>query len=322
MLFRTFAFATAFSLTAALVQAAGLKSVEVPADGGGPAFKAFVWSPCAAEPVETKLGPIILKATRGCPVVGNALPLIVISHGHGGSSLGHHDTAETLANAGFIVAALNHPGDNFSDMSKSGDISAFIDRPTDIKRLVDFMINASPDAAKIDQQRIGFFGFSRGGYTGLVLAGAKPDFHDPSVICPDPAPMCGQMRRNEIPTRPLTQDSRIKAFVIADPLSFFPTEDTLKAVKAPLQLWGSQYGGDGVLPQSIKSLSENLPNRPEFQTVAGAGHFAFLAPCAAELVTSQPEICADASGFDRSDFHRSFDTQVLAFFKAQLNGAR
>ncbi|NTG28705.1 dienelactone hydrolase [Agrobacterium rhizogenes] len=319
MFFKTLAFAAAFSFTATLAQAAGLKSIEVPADGSGPVLKAFVWSPCAAEPVDTKLGPIVLQASRGCPVVGENLPLIVISHGHGGGSLNHHDTAEALANAGFIVVALSHPGDNFSDMSQSGDISVMFERPTDIKRVLDFMLGASPDAAKIDQQRIGFFGFSRGGYTGLVLAGAKPDFHDPSVLCPDPAPICGEIRRNELPTQPLTQDRRIKAFVLADPLSFFPTEDSLKAIKAPIQLWGSQYGGDGVLPQSVVSLSKDLPNKPDFHSVPGAGHFAFLAPCPAELVASQPEICTDASGFSRSDFHRSFDAQVLAFFTAQLD---
>lgn len=319
MFFRKLAVAAVFSFAATLVHAAGLKSIEVPADGSGPLLKAFVWSPCAAEPVETKFGPIVLQGTPGCPVVGEKLPLVVISHGHAGGSLNHHDTAETLANAGFIVVALSHPGDNFSDTSQSSDISVMFERPTDIKRLLDFMLDASADAAKIDQQRIGFFGFSRGGYTGLVLAGAIPDFHDPAVPCPDPAPICSEIRRNEIPTQPLTQDPRIKAFVLADPLSFFATEDSLKLIKAPIQLWGSQYGGDGVLPESVVSLSQDLPGKPEFHPVPDAGHFAFLAPCSSELAASQPEICTDAKGFNRSAFHQSFDAQVLAFFQAQLD---
>lgn len=225
-----------------------------------------------------------------------------------------------LADAGFIVVALNHPGDNFSDMSRSGDISAMTERPTDIKRLVDFLLSASADAAMIDPARIGFFGFSRGGYTGLVLAGAKPDFHDPNIACPDPAPICGQLRRNEIPTQPLTQDPRIKAFVLADPLSFFSKRDSLKDVKKPIQLWGSQYGGDGVLPQSVVSLAQNLPVKPDFHLVTDAGHFAFLAPCPVGLAQSEPEICADAPAFNRATFHRSFDAQVLQFFKVQLLG--
>ncbi len=305
-------------LTATWTHAAGLKSFEVPADASGPALRVLIWSPCAVAPADITLGPIVVSGVRNCPIVGDNLPLVVISHGHAGSSLGHHDTAETLADAGFVVVALNHPRDNFSDMSQSGDISVFVERPTDIKRLIDFMLNASPEAAKIDPSRIGFFGFSRGGYTGLVLAGAIPDFHDPHVSCPEPAPICGQIHRNELPTQPLTQDARIKALVIADPFSFFSTKDSLKNVKAPVQLWGSQYGGDGVLPENVIALTGDLPAKPEFHVVSNAAHFAFLAPCSPALTQSLPEICKDANGFDRVAFHKSFDADVLSFFRRHL----
>jgi predicted dienelactone hydrolase len=36
----------------------------------------------------------------------------------------------------------------------------FIARPTDSKRLIDFMLNKSPTASQIDPRGIGFFGFS------------------------------------------------------------------------------------------------------------------------------------------------------------------
>ena len=116
------------------------------------------------------------------------LPLIVISHGRGGSFVGHHDIAETLADAGFVAAAINHPGDTASDLSRSDDLSVFIERPNDIKRLVDFMIGASPAASNIDPDRIGFFGFSRGGYQGLVLVGAKPNRATAASSCSNPRP--------------------------------------------------------------------------------------------------------------------------------------
>jgi predicted dienelactone hydrolase len=62
-----------------------------------------------------------------------------------------------LADAGFVAAAINHPGDTASDMSRSDDLSVFIERPNDIKRLINFMIGASPAASNIDPDRIGFF---------------------------------------------------------------------------------------------------------------------------------------------------------------------
>jgi predicted dienelactone hydrolase len=313
-----FVLAAGLGLVAIAAQAAGLRTVEVPADADGPALRVQVWSPCAMPPEETRLGPLLLPAVRGCPVLGDQLPLIVISHGHGGGYLSHHDTAEALADAGFVVAALNHPGDNFADMSRADDIATMFERPTDIRRLIDFMLGAFPDAARIDPRRIGLFGFSRGGYTGLVIAGARPDFHDARVPCPEPAPICGQIRRNEIPTGPLTRDPRVKAAVIVDPLSFFPTTDSLRAVTIPVQLWGSQFGGDGVLPDSVAALARTLPDPPEFHLVANAGHFSFLAPCPPAWAKAQPEICADPAGFDRAAFHRDFDAQILAFFRAHV----
>ncbi|WP_028224115.1 alpha/beta hydrolase family protein [Paraburkholderia ferrariae] len=311
--------AVLLGLSATLTHAAGIKVIQVPADADGPALKAMVWTPCAGPAQELPIGPTILKGRRDCPTVGEKLPLIVISHGHGGSYLGHHDLAEVLADAGFVVAALNHPGDTYSDMSHAGEYSAFVERPEDIKRLIDYMLSASPDAGKIDAQRIGFFGFSRGGYTGLVLAGGEPDFLHADVPCVDPtAPICMQLARRDLPSTPMTHDPRIKAFVIADPLNAFPSADDLKNVKAPIQLWASEFGGDGVQPRNAPALANALPQKPEFHLVRNAAHFAFLAPCSDALKKDAPDICVDANGFDRVAFHQQLDSAVRAFFEANL----
>src|SRR5262249_53121869 len=158
----------------------------------------------------------VLTGVRDCSVDGEQLPLVVISHGRGGSFLGHYDTAETLADAGFIVAALCHPCDTPTGMSRSGDPSPLFGRPTHIKPLIDFMLRQPPVATKIDPQRIGFFGFSRGGYTGLVLIGANPDWAAVTEFCEQSlSHACDQIRRKEYPTQPFTHDARIKIAVIA-----------------------------------------------------------------------------------------------------------
>ncbi|MFS8048440.1 alpha/beta hydrolase family protein [Rhizobium sp. BR 314] len=318
MRFSKIGFLIVFALASVSAQAAGLASINVPASDGGPALSGFVWSPCATPPGEVQLGPVALPAVRDCPIVGEKLPLVIVSHGHGGGSLNHHDTAEMLADAGFLVVALNHPGDNFSDLSRAGDISIMFQRPADVKRLLDFILGKWYGAAKVDPDRIGFFGFSRGGYTGLVLAGAMPDFRDPTVSCPEPAPICGEIRRNEMPAEPLARDGRIKALVLADPLSFFTDKKSLKSVAAPIQLWSSEHGGDGVLPESVAALAANLPEKPDFHVVSASAHFVFLAPCPPALTALQPEICTDQEEFDRISFHKSFDGEVLAFFRRHL----
>ena len=306
-------------ISATVAHAAGIKFLTVPPDNTGPALKAIVWTPCAESTEDLTVGPYVLRGRRDCPTTGQRLPLVVISHGHGGSYLGHHDLAEILADAGFVVAAINHPGDTFSDMSHAADMSEFVERPTDIKRLIDYMLADAPDAARIDTARIGFFGFSRGGYTGLVLAGGNPDFAHANVPCPDAQlPVCQEIRHHKLPLTTLTHDGRIRAYVLADPLNEFPQAGDLQNVRAPIQLWASQFGGDGVLPETVPALADALPRRPEFHVVPESGHFAFLAPCSVSMKRRAPEVCVDASRFDRDAFHARFDQMGLQFFRANL----
>ena len=163
-------------LSASLACAAGLQRIEVPAGGGGAAIAGAVWYPCARPVTEVALARLHVTASPDCPVTGNGLPLVVISHGYGGNLAGHHDTAETLADAGFVVVAINHPVDSTDEMSRADTLAWFTERPVDIRRTIDFMLDTWPDHGRIDPGRIGFFGFSRGGYTGLVAIGAEPDF--------------------------------------------------------------------------------------------------------------------------------------------------
>jgi predicted dienelactone hydrolase len=142
-----FAIAAALCFGATVAQAAGVQFVDVPADAEGPALTGAVWSPCAAPARDVMLGRLIVPGVPDCPIAGDKLPLVVVSHGRRGLFSGHHDTVETLADAGFVVAAINHPGDNATDTSRTDDLSVLIERPADIKRLVDFMLGAWPDAS-------------------------------------------------------------------------------------------------------------------------------------------------------------------------------
>lgn len=315
--------AIGFCLTATLAQAAGLRWIDIPADADGPAIHGAIWYPCTEPPGEVKIDWAILPGVLDCPLAGDHLPLIAVSHGQGGTILlGNHDTAETLADNGFIVAAINHPGDTAQDRSRSNDLSVFVERPTDIKRLIDFMTGASLFAARIDQDRIGFFGFSRGGYTGLVLLGANPDWTGAaSNYCQQRQwPVCRQILGGKYPSQPLTHDPRIKAAVLADPgpLSIFFSAESMAPLKAPVQLWASQRGGSGLLANEVAALDANLPARHEYRVVSNAGHFAFVPPCPPALVKEEPEACVDAPGFDRVAFHRDFNAAVIAFFQQHL----
>ena len=305
-------------LATSLAHAAGFAFIDVPADRDGPALHGAVWTPCAMPAKPIDLGGMVVTGLRDCAILGARLPLVVVSHGTGGSFLGHHDTAEALADAGFVVAAISHPGDNFQDLSRQQHLSAFATRPVDLRRLVDFMLTTWAGHASIDANRVGVFGFSRGGYTGLVAAGAVPEFALRKDLCPPAStfPMCEEFRRGDIPPPP-TRDTRIKAAVIVDPLSVFDAKG-LKSVTLPMQLWSSEFGGDGVAPDSVAALRRDLPVAPDWHLATDAAHFAFLTPCPPALADARPELCRDKPGFDRVAFHARFDAEVVAFFKAHL----
>lgn len=325
-----FALASAFCLVATLAQAAGFRFITVPAEAGLPAFQAAVWSPCREQAGEVKLRAITLPATQNCAVSGEQLPLIVISHGYGGYFAGHHDIAEVLADGGFVVVALNHPVDaGGGDMSRADTPAALTERPADITRVIDYMLTAWSDHAKLDRARIGFFGFSRGGYTGLVVAGGNPDLRKMIALCPEnsPNPGCAGLRRNEMPAPTFAHDRRVTALVIADP-AFGPLFDLdgLKDVKIPIQLWASALSGEDrtggeVTLDYVAGIVRDLPVKPDYHLVLKAGHYAFVPPCTPDLAQRRPDICTDRPGFDRSAFHAQFNAATLAFFRKHLVGA-
>jgi predicted dienelactone hydrolase len=299
--------------------AAGLQRVDLPGNGSAPALAGAVWTPCAQPAGLVRLRRIMVPGVVNCPVKGEKLPLIVISHGFNGWFGGHHDTAEALADAGFVVAAITHKNE-FGRSWHAG-------RPAAIKRLIDHMLTRWPERARIDATRIGFFGFSRGGYTGLVLVGGAPDFWRIVRHCREvPAdPVCrpaGTPRRRSGRTAKRAKphyvhDARIKAAVIAAPLGVVFGREELKNVSVPIQLWRAEKDERELFPYHTDAVAKALPSKPDYRLVP-AGHFAFLAPCTARQAEAIPALCRDAGGFDRVAFHKRFNAAVTKFFKENL----
>ena len=307
-------------------RAAGIRDILIPADKNGPRILAQLWTPCAAPAseivVDSEIWPVAIRGVKGCAITQKRLPLVVISHGLFGDRFSHHDTAEFLADAGFAVVSLNHTQDSvlsYNDKSAS-DISPFLVRPIDIRRVIDWITIHRQADVDIDRNRIGFFGFSRGGYTGLILAGAAPDFHHPTFPCLEKIPLCREMSDNDVPAHAPGYEPRIKAFVLADPLSFFADKRTLEAVKAPIQLWSSALGGMGVTPANVEAIAQGLPVGPDFHRVPNSTHMSFIFPCTRAFAkTNPPLVCTDPPGFDRTEFHKTFNAEVLKFFRKNLS---
>jgi predicted dienelactone hydrolase len=305
---------------------AGFEQVMVP-DPSGPPLEVGIWYPSQDSATSQRLGAFEQFVANGGAVAGQGLPLIVMSHGTGGSFEGHYDTALALAEAGFVVAAVTHTGDNYREQTQVGRLE---NRPRHIKVLIDYMLASWPRHDTIDPSRIGMFGFSAGGFTALVAIGGIPDMSTIAPYCaahPDEW-TCRMIKdRNINLSSPLAgvpdwvHDPRIAAAVIASPaLGYTFSAKSLSAVTVPIQLWRGD--SDEILPHPnyAQTVYDRLPVKPEYHVVPNAGHFAFLAPCSQSLAAMVPEICHDPEGFDRTAFHREFNPAVVAFFKAKLPG--
>ncbi len=306
----------------------GYQTLEMPDPAGG-TVEIAVWYPAAADAslAVAHSGSYPLRLATDAPVRGDRLPLVVMSHGNGGESGSHWDTAVALARAGIVAAALTHTGDNWRDQSRAVHLP---ERPRQLKLLVDYMLADWTGHATIDPGRIGAFGFSSGGFTVLALAGGEPDlsatgphcsahptYYDCQLITRFPGAAAAIAR-----ARPVwIHDRRIRAVVAAAPaMGFAFGQAGLASVTQPLQLW--RAADDHVLPHPdyAQAVRDALPTPPEYHVVPGADHYDFLPPCNELLRRNAPVICASPAGFDRAAFHETFNREVVAFFVRTLGG--
>jgi predicted dienelactone hydrolase len=287
-----------------------------------------IWYPTSTTGTPQALELFSQTVALDAPVVGDDLPLVVISHGNGGSYAGHFDTALALAKAGFVVAALTHSGDNWRDQSRAIDVAA---RPRALGELITYMLDRWPGHGALDPRRVGAFGFSSGGFTVLTAAGGVPDLRRVGQHCAEHPAFydCSLINGHKqaavslLAPQSWVADRRIRALVVAAPaLGFTFGHEGLSRLTIPVQLW--RAAEDHVLPQPFyaDAVAKDLPTPPDYRIVAAADHFDFLAPCSAALVKQVPAVCHSAPGFDRAAFHAQFNTAVVAFLVRTLKTRR
>lgn len=290
-----------------------------------------IWYPSDAPVPKAINSPFRQALALNAKVSGDHLPLVILSHGYGGWMGGHADAALELAEAGYIVAAPEHPGNNSEDESAS-TAEWLVSRPADIATVIDFMLQDWPAAEHIAADRIGVYGFSAGGYTALVAAGAVPDFLQALQHCENnPQEFTCEIGMLEgiapeslgKEVQAVAGDGRIKAISVAAPgLSYMFDESALAAVNMPVQLWSGAV--DVRVPHASNgaNLAAHLPNIVETHIVEKAGHFAFMAECNPKLKEYNPRIwnmvCVDAEGFDRGAFHEQLNSALVNFFDKAL----
>ncbi len=316
------------SLIAPSAQAAGFERATVaaaqPIDIG-------IWYPSDDPPPDEFNTRFRQAVAIGGEPTGEGLPLVVLSHGYGGWMGGHADTALALAEAGFVAVAPTHPGTNYKD--KSAPPSEWmVSRPRHISSVIDFMLEEWGHSRRLAPGQIGVFGFSAGGYTALVAAGATPDIALAIEHCAgNPAEfLCRIGVIDEVAASSLrtsdaafSSDPRIRAISVAAPgLGFAFGRDGLADLSVPVQIWSGSLDDRVPHETNVAPLVQWLPGPAEVHVVDQAGHFAFLTPCNPATEDANPRIwnriCVDTPGFDRTAFHDIMNAGIIAFFDRTL----
>jgi predicted dienelactone hydrolase len=324
-------FALLFAIGVTDAGAVGFQWITV-ADPEDQPLDVAVWYPSDSPVAPQALGPYRQTVAADGAISGSQLPLVVISHGTGGGAGSHFDTALALAEAGFVVAAITHTGDNFKDRHDSFRARSLISRPRHVVRTVDHMLTIWPAHGSLDPTRIGIFGHSAGAFTALVAVGGTPNLDRIAQRCRErpedqvcqPTPEHGETNDRAQTGAPVfMHDPRIGAAVIAATGLGMTFEDGgLSAVRVPIQMWRAAEDRIAVDQWSTAIIRRELPTPPDEHVVALAGHYAFLPPCSDALAAAAPEVCVDAPGFDRAEFHRTFNETLIAFFRARLPASK
>jgi predicted dienelactone hydrolase len=144
-----------------------------------------LWYPAAASATEA---PVVLGApdqpvfiagrvARDAPwAEGPRRPVIVASHGFGGAARQLTWLGSALARAGYVVVAVDHPGTNGIDGITAEGTYAAWERAGDLAAALDIAARDPVVGPRLDLQRVGAIGFSLGGWTAALLAGARTDF--------------------------------------------------------------------------------------------------------------------------------------------------
>lgn len=308
-----------------------------------------VWYPAAKEAIEQPLvvGPPgrplfeIGAVAADAPLAdGGPRPVLLLSHGFGGSAriMGWFGIA--MARAGYVVIAVDHPGNNAVDgMTLAAAVLPW-DRAEDLRSALAAIEDDAAFGPHLDKTRVGVAGFSAGGFTALVAAGARPDpDHFVAFCAANPSDgvclpqMEMQMTQADVAKTLAVPEIAAErahageghalpevraAFVMAPALVQMLAADSLAEMRLPVFVMLGD--ADKVAPPATNGLvaAKAIPGAA-LEQAPGVGHYDFLANCteAGRAIVPQCKI-----GVPQDETHRRAIAMAEQFFAKALGKAK
>ena len=311
----------------------------------GDELRITVWYPAAPGAVEAPLdigppGKPLFTPGSAAPDAAfedaRPRPVILLSHGFGGTARIMAWFGTALARHGYVVVAVDHPGNNGRDpMTIAGAVLSW-ERPGDLATALDTAKSDPTIGPHLDLNRLGAAGFSAGGFTSLVEAGARVDFDRFLRFCdahPDDG-ICAPQKEFQFSRSDAEQFLALPAvapalahrkddlsipgvkavFVMAPGIVQSLDPESLKGMRAPVRILLGD--ADKVAPPATNGeVAAALIPGAKLTVLPHVGHYDFLAECTPAGDATVP-VCP--TEVPRAATHKTAIDEALAFFDATL----
>jgi predicted dienelactone hydrolase len=282
------------------------------------------------------------RVVPGAPLssVARLWPVVLLSHGTGGSGPGMGWLGCRLAAAGYIAIAVSHHGNTAAEPYRAQGFLCWWERARDLSVILDRLAAEGPFTARLDVSRVFAAGFSLGGYTVLALAGAitelalfeqwlagqggrgrgPREFPDLADHFTSLLATSSEFRASVARHGRAYYDPRVKAVLAlapAPPVRGF-TPQSLQAVRLPVRTLVGGADAEAPAETCASWLAGLLPNCQLTLLGPDVGHYVFLCEATEMGRSSEPVLCVDAPGVDRGAIHDQVAGTAIALFRSEV----
>jgi predicted dienelactone hydrolase len=318
-------------------EAPGLVEQDIEAPHHGRAMSMAVWYPATDGKAELFADNPVFRGgyvRRDAKLTTGKHPLVLLSHGMGGSYLSLNWLASGLAEKGAIVISVNHPNGWFKDRKVEKMFDHWT-RVQDLQVALDHVLADEKFAGSLDTSRVYAAGFSFGGWTALSMGGATASPTGSLAYCKAAGARshnCTDLQHfglssantGSIKWTARYKDARVKAVVALDPgLTWDMSQANVQDLdQESLLVIGLGTGTDQHYATDTSAMGSNfdaLVPLAKKVVIAPATHFTAMPLCQAEgaaILASEKDdpVCTDPAGTDRQAAHDEIITLMANHF--------
>lgn len=326
--------ALSMCVSGAHADVAGLQVAEVFMPHHKASARVAIWYPSTAQDTPSLYADNSVftgvEAHREGPVSTGLHPVVLFSHGMGGTDRAQAWLGAALAQRGVITVAVNHPNSTWNDFDMSKGVAHWT-RAQDMSTALDALLELPGLSDKLDMSRVMAAGFSYGGWTALSLGGARGNHAGIVEACTAYQDMeaCGLLLSEDVNMQGIDPaawnasyaDARVTHVAAIDPGFIWGLEplDIADLVPSTLVIG---FGGDEdrMLATDFdrSGLSNHLGDR-KTERFDPAYHFSAMPLCklAGEAILAEEgddPVCTDPAGSDRAAIH----ARIVALIAEEL----